>query len=278
MKRILLAGLLACPLLAGAAEKFAPTAAELSMLPPFCSDRLQKGSSGKGVASAAQLGQGNYLHIHHYCFAVNFVNRARRARAPKDRLYNLGLAKNNYAYVINAAEPRFWMRPQIYVELGKVHLQLKEVGDASRLFNDAIAFNPEYEPAYHALIDMYQESGRGKEALEVATAGLGHVPGSQSLKKEYLGLGGKEPFPEPVKKVEPPPSEASPAEPEPQDAEKPVGTADLPTAEGAPAASGLASPGGAEPIPESGCRFCPPEEIQRKWRESFNGAKDRTAR
>lgn len=279
MKRILLAGLLACPLLAGAAEKFAPTAAELSMLPSFCTDRLQKSASGINVASAAHLGQGNYLHIHHYCFAVNFVNRARRAHDKKDRLYDLGLAKNNYNYVIKAAEPGFWMRPQIYVELGKVHLQLKETGEALRLFNDAITFNPAYEPAYHALIDVHRQSGRGKEALEVATAGLGHVPGSQSLKKEYLGLGGKEPFPEPVKKVESPPFNVSPAEPEPQDAEKPVGTAVLPTAEGAPAASGLESPGGAEPIPESGCRFCPPEEIQRKWRESFNGPKkDQTAR
>ncbi|NMG76000.1 tetratricopeptide repeat protein [Aromatoleum diolicum] len=273
----MIAGLVICPIFAWALEQFAPTPAEVRMLPPFCADRLEKGSGGKNVASAAQLGKGNYLHIHHYCFAVNFVNRARQARDPKDRSYNLGLAKNNYKYVIKGTEPRFWMRPQIYVELGKVHLQLKEAGEASRLFNDAIAFNPEYEPAYLALIDMHKESGLGKEALDVATAGLGYVPGSQSLKKAYLALGGKEPFPEPARKAESLPSDTLPPAPAPQDAGTPGGTALVPTAEGTSATSTIAEPGGS-PIPETGCRFCPPEDIQRKWRESFNGAKDQPAK
>lgn len=282
MKGIFFVGLLIYPLLANAVEQFAPNAAELSALPPFCADRLQKGSGGKGSAAVAQLGKGNYLHIHHYCFAVNFVNRARRARDQKDQSYNLGLAKNNYNYVIKATEPRFWMRPQMYVELGKVHLQLKEAGEANRLFNDAIVFNPAYEPAYHALIDLYREGGRGKDALDVATAGLRHVPASASLKKAFLDLGGKEPFPEPIAKAAPAPSDTdSPpeqlpdqvSEPQPEDAGVPADTAPV-TATVTPS---LDAPGGAEPIPESGCRFCPPEEIQRRWRESFSGAKEKPA-
>ncbi|MCK0509214.1 tetratricopeptide repeat protein [Aromatoleum anaerobium] len=272
MKRLLIAGLLACPLCATAVEQFSPSAAELRMLPPFCTDRLEKGSGGKNVASAARLGKANYLHIHHYCFAVNFVNRATRAHEKKNRLYNLGLAKNNYLYVINATEPRFWMRPQIYVELGKVLLQLKEAGDAVRLFNEAITFNPAYEPAYHALIDLQRQSGRAKDGLEVATAGLQRIPDSRSLKKAYLELGGKEPFPEPVVKAAPVPPETS-STPEPDPAGTPAGAA-VTTAEGAAVTSGLEAPGGSAPAPTSGCRFCPPEEIQRKWEKSFKGGQE----
>ncbi len=273
MKRMLIAGLLACPLCATAVEQFPPSATELRMLPPFCADRLEKGSGGKNVASAARLGKANYLHIHHYCFAVNFVNRARRAHDQKDRIYNLGLAKSNYNYVIKATEPRFWMRPQIYVELGRVHLQLKEAGDALRLFNDAIRFNPAYEPAYHALIDVQRQSGRAKDGLEVATAGLQRIPDSQSLKKAYLELGGKEPFPEPIAKAAPePPTASSAPEPEPDRADKTATAAVAPTAEGT-AASG-SPPGDSAPVPTSGCRYCPPEEVQRKWRESFGGAEE----
>ena len=273
MKRLLIAGLVICPLSVWAVEQFSPTPAEVRMLPPFCADRLEKGSSGKNVASAAQLGIKNYLHMHHYCFAVNFVNRARRARDQKARLYDLGLAKNNYNYVIKATEPRFWMRPQIYVELGKVHLQLKEAGDAVRLFNEAIAFNPAYEPAYQALIALHRQNGQGKDGLAVATAGLQRIPGSQSLKKAYLELGGKEPFPEPVVKAVPEPPAASSA-PEPDRADKTAAAAVAPAAEGGAAASGVALSGGSAPAPASGCRFCPTEEIQRKWEESFKGAQE----
>lgn len=290
MKRVLVACLLAGPLLAGAAEPFAPTAAELAMLPPFCADRLQKGSSGVGVASAEQLGRANYLHIHHYCFAVNFVNRARRTVDRKDRLYQLGLARSNYQYVVKATEPRFWMRPQIYVELGRVHVQLKETAEASRLFNEAIAFNPAYEPAYLALIDLIRDGGRGKDAMEVATAGLRHIPDSAPLKKLYRELGGKEPFPEPIAKAAPPPETTPPPSPEtpppssaeaasggkmqaaPTDAKAPGEAALLPSDARAPE-----SPAAGEPVPTSGCRFCPPEEIQRRWRESFGGGKEQPA-
>lgn len=287
MKRVLVACLLAGPLLAGAAEPFAPTPAELAMLPAFCADRLQKGSSGKGVASAEQLGRANYLHIHHYCFAVNFVNRARRTVARKDRLYELGRAKSNYEYVVKATEPRFWMRPQIYVELGKVHVQLKETADASRLFNEAIAFNPAYEPAYLALIDLIRDGGRGKDAMEVATAGLRHIPGSAPLKKLYLELGGKEPFPEPIAKAAPPAEAAPPEAPPPPSPEAaPGGEKQAASTEAkAPGEAALLpdgarapeSPAAGEPVPTSGCRFCPPDEVQRRWRESFGGGKEQSA-
>ncbi|BAL25890.1 hypothetical protein [Azoarcus sp. KH32C] len=274
MRRLSIAGLLTCLLLAAtsaatAADAFAPTAAEMRLLPPFCAQKIGGSSSGVGVPAAEQMGRGNWLHIHHYCFAVNFVNRARSSRNAKDRIYNLNLAKGNYGYVIKATQPRFAMRPQIYVELGKVELQLKDVVEGERWFNEALAFNPAYEPAYQALIDLYQELKRNSDALKIATDGLKHVPNSESLQKAYLALGGKKPFPEPV--VEKPAPDASGA------VAQEVGQGG---AEGsAPPSDGTATaadrtPTTTPPPPETGCRFCPPEDVQRRWRGGFKSGKE----
>jgi hypothetical protein len=274
MKRWLLASLVFCPLSVGALEPNQPTPAELAMLPQFCTDRLTKGAYGKGVASAEQLGHANFLHIHHYCTALNYTRRAVRKVKAKDRNYDLERAKANYTYVIRATEPTFWMRPQIYTEFGKVLLQLKEGGEAARWFNEAIQFNREYEPAYLALIDIHRQTQASKEGREVAAAGLRYLPASTALKKAYLDFGGKEPFPEPVAKQ--PPTEPPKADSPPETSAKTEGAN---AAEASPAASNAndvsaprteQSPTSGAPATGSNCRFCVPEETQRKWRESFN--------
>ncbi|HJV24468.1 MAG TPA: hypothetical protein VJ673_02230 [Aromatoleum sp.] len=265
-----IAGLLTCLLLAAtsvatAGEAFKPTSAEMRLLPPFCGQRIGGSASGVGIPAAEQMGRANWLHIHHYCFAVNFVNRARSARDAKERTSILGAAKGNYTYVIDHTEPRFAMRPQIYVELGKVELQLKDVGQAEHWFSEAVTFNPAYEPAYQALIDLYQQGKRNGDALKVATDGLKHVPASEPLQKAYLALGGKKPFPEPVAKPEP---------------DAPASTADAGQgAEGGAAPSGGAAAAAGAPVttpppPETGCRFCPPEDVQRRWRGGFKSGKE----
>lgn len=270
MKRLLCAVVMACALPAGATEQFAPTQAELMLLPPYCADRIGKGVSANSPA-VAQLGRENWLHIHHYCFALNFVSRANRALKPKDKSYNLERAEANFGYVIKATQPQFAMRPQIYVGLGRVRLQQKNASDAARWFNEAIQFNPAYEPAYLALIDLHQQSGQGKTGLEVATDGLRHLPESSALKKLYRQLGGKEPFPEPIAKASPP-ADTVPT----KDVLPPAGGGqiDQPAAadeEGPAASADAAAKKEAASIPE-GCRFCPPEESRTRWRESFQKA------
>jgi hypothetical protein len=280
MRRLLIASLLACPLLATtgtatAVEAFAPTAAEMSLLPPFCAQRIGGSSSGVGVPAAEQMGKANWLHIHHYCFGLNFVNRARRASNAKDRAYDLGVAKGNYMAVIKNTEPRFWMRPQIYVDLGKVELQLKDAGEAVRWFNEAIKFNPAYLPAYQALIDVLQQAKRNSEALEVATAGLKHVPNSEPLQKAYLALGGKKPFPEPVEKAAPDAS-GTVAQEAGEGKAGSVEAGDGPAAVsgGATAEAASSPPTAVTPASGSGCRFCPPDDVRRRWREGFKGGQD----
>lgn len=87
---------------AGPAQ-YGPTSSELAMLPPACHARL---STGGGEAEAqramwsARLGPNNFLHLHHYCFGLNFMNRAQFAINRNDRRGNLQAAIGEFDYVL----------------------------------------------------------------------------------------------------------------------------------------------------------------------------------
>lgn len=158
------------------------------------------------------------------------------------------------------------MRPQLYVEHGRLLVRLKDPGEAVRIFAEAVRRSPSYLPGYMAMIDAYKDLGMRAAALDAATSGLRNLPGSAPLQKAYLELGGKEPFPAP-ERVD---AEKKPADHfvggqdktnedsvEPSQARKETDLSETKQTDGDVASSAKA------------CRFCPPEEIQKKWRESF---------
>lgn len=263
MKRLLIAGLLAYALPAAAAQQFSPTASEMALLPPYCADRITNGVSASSPW-VAKLGWANWLHIHHYCFALNFANRATRAREQKDKNFALQTSANNFGYVIKATQAQFWLRPQMYLGLAKVNIQQKKIADATRWLTEAINFDSKFEPAYLALIDLDRQTGQGKAALELATNGLRYLPDSKALKTAYRELGGKEPYPEPIAKTPPPEPVPAPASPEVAAG----GSSDASAGAGEEGAAPTEAAKAGSSIP-AGCRFCPPEETQTRWRESF---------
>lgn len=254
---------------AHAALPYGPTDAEFATLPQFCKARMKEGlSKAEKIALSGNIGENNFLHIHHYCIAANFMkNRLRLVKTPQERENMLREIVGNYKYVLDHGEKTFWMRPQIHVEMASALLMLKQKAEAMSQYSQAIAFNPAYQPAYMPLITAYRELGNTSTALEVATAGLRQFPDSKPLQQAYLSVGGKKPFPEPVAKVAPEvkakvESPSSPAI-DTQSAESVAGPAG---GAAAPASGSAPEP---EVVSERGCRFCPPEEIQKKWRESF---------
>lgn len=266
MKRLLIGlSLVLVVMGANAEEDGNPTPDELSKLPAFCARRLS------GAMSQEEMK--NYPNIHHYCLGLNFANRATRKRTAQSRGYNLQNARDNINYTLRTLPPKHWLRPQVCLDLARVLVQLKEEGEAMRCLTQAIEQNPAFEPAYFPLIEGFKRSGSASSALDIARLGLQHLPNSQYLKKAYLELGGKAPFPEPV---QPPP-----------DAKQPSNASSPDVVEGALVqetirdgvgdnAAGTSSPDSKERPANArevtGCRFCPPDEIQKKWRDSFGGA------
>lgn len=260
MKRIFSACLLAVASMSAlAVEGFAPTDAEIAVLPPYCAKRL------RGTMTPQEGAY--YPHVHHYCFGLNFANRAQRARDKTARKFNLESARGEFNYVIQRLETTHWMYPQVQSDMGNILSKLNDSSGALNAFNMALSANPAYERAYMGLIQILQRSGSRSSVLDVASAGLRHLPNSHYLKKVYLDFGGKEPFPEPIVR----PTESSKYER--QSADRAVGAAESiessekrtqsTTGEATESESGR---------PDTGCRFCPPKEIQERWRETFDSS------
>lgn len=86
---------------AGTPLPIGPTSAEFLRLPPYCKARLG-GSPEEKKAWDQQMGHQIFLHVHHYCFGLNSMNRARFESDKKLRSYYIERSIANFNYVIKA--------------------------------------------------------------------------------------------------------------------------------------------------------------------------------
>jgi len=242
------------PVTAATAAGVAPTQSELAALPPYCAARLNE-QSAAFKSWQDSMGAG-FMHIHHYCFALNFMNRARgMSSSDKDRKGVLGAAMTNFDYVLRNTQADFYLRPEILMNRGITLSMMNRVGEAVGDLMKAIEADPKQPRAYVALADMYSSQKNRAKALDTITGGLRHNPGVKSLQRRYTELGGKLPYP-------------APAEPVPvavqadTDAAPTTEPGSAPAAESADSASSPPAEAPVEP-PKIGsptnpyCRFCP---------------------
>lgn len=234
----------------------------MTKLPRFCYLK-QAGTdaiSRPGDQAITDMLGENYQHMHHYCWGVNWANRADRDWDNKiAQSYDLQVAAANFNYVLEHATPGFFMRPEIHLRLGKVLLRTNNHVEAAQNFLKAIQIKPDYVPAYLALSDFYKETGSLTQARSLLEEGLKQVPSSRILARHYQELGGKLPLPE----APPPATEAS------QPGTQPIGAIDAEkkVVEAAPVAAPHSSmheqaPPSENPSEKIGtpsnpwCRFC----------------------
>ena len=215
-------------------------------------------------------GKDDWMHMHHYCDCVRYRYRALRKISDKYAYkYDLGVAIGGCDYVLDKTSRGFYMRPKVLVDKGRALRMRGDAGPAARQFQEAIQLNPREVSAYIELAETQKEGGQNAEALKTLYSGLRANPGVKTLEQRYRELGGKEPLPEAVAKPAPDTAEPAPAiSSEPPKAEAPSSAA-TPAAQApaGPAAAGDGTPA----APTQGCRFCPPDAVQRKWEGSFKG-------
>lgn len=225
-------------------------------------------------------------HTHHWCDCVRFRFRAIKSTRDKGAHgHYLNEAVGGCTYVIEAVRPVFRALPRVYVDRGRAYSLRGDRGLAVRDFLKAIELDPTEVNAYLDLAELQRSDGNRTPALETVTLGLRNNPDAKSLQKMYLELGGREPFPAPIARVESAPdkkplptvpSEApllSPVEPVEQIV-VPVETdsmGDGTVAVDEPATDSV------DGNPGRSCRFCPPEEIQRRWVDSFKSRQEKTS-
>lgn len=241
---------------AGAVEPRASADSEMASLPPFCKAKM-KSSPGSPEYKMweSTLGK-DFMHTHHYCMGIDFLNRYYRSRSQQEKRVNLNSAQGNLQYMVTHAEPTYSLMPDVYLNLGVVYSLMNQPAQAITHYSKAIELNPRQPRAYSALSDHYAKSKQSVKALEIVTAGLRYNPDAKSLQRRYTELGGKLPYPEPI--VSAPAVEVQ--------AVKPEDLAAPPPSQAAPAAS--APTATVEPMvpiakPQIGsptnpyCRFCP---------------------
>lgn len=236
-----------------AADPWAPTDAELASLPPLCKAKMRAAPGSPEYRAWEQALGKDWLHTHHYCAGVNFVNRYYRSRSTRDKGFNLKNAQDNLQYLVDHAVPTYSLMPDVYLNLGVVYSLSNQSAQAIGHFRKAIELNPRQPRAYNAMADYYAKIKQPAKALESVSEGLRHNPDTRSLQRRYTELGGKLPYPAPIE----PQVVADPARQPKENAAVPAEQAPAEQAATPPAPELVASPPAIGTPKNPYCRFCP---------------------
>lgn len=239
---------------AHAVEPWVPTDTEMVSLPPYCKVKMKSSPASTEYKTwESTLGK-DFMHTHHYCAGLNFLNRYYRSRNNGDKRYNLKNAVDNFNYMVDHAAPGYSLMPEIYLNRGLAFSLMQQAGAAMTDLNKAIELNPKQPRAYNVLADYYVKTRQKPKALETVTQGLRHNPDTRSLQRRYTELGGKLPYPAPVAVVAPTPVEPV-AKPETAAASEPA-TAGEAGQTPAPAVEAPVTPPPIGTPKNPYCRFC----------------------
>lgn len=167
----------------------APMPDEIIALPAFCKAKLSPDPSDD-IQYSGMIGP-DWLHIHHYCFALNFTNRYYKYYDKNERRTFLKDALGNYDYMFSHATPNFWMRPEIHTQKAMLLAAAKQYAAAINDLQQALKDNPNYAPAYATLSDIYADLGQKQKSVAAVEQGLQHVPDAVPLQRRYKQLTGK---------------------------------------------------------------------------------------
>ncbi len=110
----------------------------------------------------------DFMHVHHYCWALILVGRGNQSVSVSNRLANYKAAIANFDYVIRDVSSTFALKPEVFLRKGMTLRLMGEDAAASKEFVNAIQIKPDYTPAYAALIDLQLDLGNkggGREGI-----------------------------------------------------------------------------------------------------------------
>lgn len=208
--------------LAVCANKFAVTAGEFALLPPYCYDTqgFKYGDASYNPSPRApywvSLMGKSFWHMHHHCYGLVKMRRGLLTVGnPGTRKYLLQSAVDEFNYVIEQSDPDFVMLPEVFLRRGDAQLELQDVGGAMESYGIARRLKPDFALPYVHWAKELARLGRTKEALAHLEDGMRVAPNDPKLQASYKGLG-RDPAAF-LKTLPPRPvvADAKPANPEP---------------------------------------------------------------
>ena len=181
-----------------AIEDYALTDAELMGLPHYCTVRIRRAKTPEFAVWQQNLGP-DFLHTHHYCYGLAFIQRYYRSRVGPDKRFYLQNAMGTLEYMVTHAKPDYSLMPDVYLNLGLVYSLMGKPAKAVQDLLKALELNPRLPRAYNMLADFYAGTKQTDKALATISKGLQYNPDTKSLQRRYLEFGGKLPYPEALK-------------------------------------------------------------------------------
>jgi tetratricopeptide (TPR) repeat protein len=157
---------------------YSPTPQEIKMLPPACISKETK--DPEEVKKWKQILGSSYLHLHHHCYALNFLNRIQRGVGDRKTLLQAALA--DFRYMDRIPEENV-LRPEVEYNIGYVLYQLNRIPEAIARLRKAAILKTDYIQAYLILSLCYQRMGDATNAAAVLRTGLTKIPDSPALQR-----------------------------------------------------------------------------------------------
>jgi len=87
------------------------TEEDWAALPQYCQVRLRGDDAAKKGLSH-QIGEAQYIHLHHHCFGLYFMNKAMVSVSKRKKNEFLGEANNEFGYVARSMPPASPLRAE----------------------------------------------------------------------------------------------------------------------------------------------------------------------
>jgi tetratricopeptide (TPR) repeat protein len=146
-----------------------------------------------------------YFHFHHYCYAINYVNKLYSTVDPGKRRYLAQLVVGDTGYVISHVPEDHFLMPEVYALRGRGLLLAKQMPQAESSLLKALALDSRHLGAHLSLGALYLESKRKEKAIETVKAGLTIDPQHKGLRRLAGELGIK------LEELKPSPAPQQPA-------------------------------------------------------------------
>ncbi len=173
---------------------FGPDATEMKSMPDYCQANSEGQHSIKFKNWAERLGP-QFYDFHHYCAGLNQMYRYQRLLTDSNRNYYLSRAVPEMNYAMDKLPPNFPLAGEMYLNRGLAKQLMRQNAAALTDFQKAINNNPKLTQAYISIAEFHEKANQKQKALDLISTGLREVPDSKALKRKYIKLGGKEPFP-----------------------------------------------------------------------------------
>jgi tetratricopeptide (TPR) repeat protein len=159
---------------------------DVALLPAYCRDTQSfapyYGSQAGYQARMQQIGP-TFHHMHHYCLALVYLNKAAASRNERIKQRYYYGAWQDIDYVLHRAPQDFVLLPEILVKRGVALTHLKKYALAEKSFRQAIEVKRDYWPAYRDLANLYIDTNKPDSARSTLESGLAVVSEKRALQK-----------------------------------------------------------------------------------------------